>query len=114
MIDKDHSDTKHKTRSGVTRKMAHEDASSRYFEIVIEPQATYHKSVNVLDTCLYVVEGSGTLVIGDDTYPLRPSSFNSSPARFPQVISNTGSEPLRILEIQPSQGGANYFYPVPR
>ena len=99
--------------SGVVRTMAYEDGSSRYFEICIQPGACYHKSVDVLDTCLFILEGTGSMEIGEDSYTLRSSTFNPSPARFPQLIRNTGDIPLKFLEIQPSATVLSN-YPMPR
>ena len=100
--------------SGVARKMAYEDGDSRYFEISIQPGACYHKSIDVLDTCIFVLEGAGCMEIGEDVYTLRCSTFNPSPARFPQIIRNTGDALLRFLEIQPSAGNVLSNYPMPR
>ncbi|MEZ5726723.1 MAG: cupin domain-containing protein [Burkholderiaceae bacterium] len=50
------------------------------------------------DECTYVLSGTGTVEIGDETHQIGPGDFIGYPAGgLPHTMHNTGSEPLRCL-----------------
>lgn len=52
----------------------------------------------------YVLEGAGTLKIGEDVSPVIAGSFAFVPQNTMHQFQNTGTEPFRFICIVPSEG----------
>ncbi len=64
------------------------------------------------DEVIYVLEGEGTLFIGDEEADLRPGSCVHLPARLVHCLANTGETELRLLGVfRPAGSPAEAYYP---
>ena len=64
------------------------------------------------DEVIYVLEGEGTLYIGDEEADLRPGSCVHLPARLVHCLANTGETELRLLGVfRPAGSPAEAYYP---
>jgi mannose-6-phosphate isomerase-like protein (cupin superfamily) len=86
-------------------------ASVTQFVGVIPPgRAPDH--FHTYDEVVYVLEGEGELVIGDETAPLSPGTCVHLPARLVHCLANTGSGELRVLGVfRPAGSPAEAYYP---
>jgi uncharacterized cupin superfamily protein len=62
---------------------------------------------------LYVLEGNGTLHLGDRTYPLTTGSYVNFPAGqgAPHFVSNESKEPLRYIMVGERIHNDKVIYP---
>ena len=64
---------------------------------------------------LYVLEGTGTVHLGSDTYPLVKGSYVNFPAgqELPHYISNESNEPLKYIMVGERLKDDEVVYPDP-
>lgn len=64
------------------------------------------------DEVVYVLDGLGTLHIGDESAPLRPGSCVHLPARLVHSLENTGPGEMQVLGVfRPAGSPAEAYYP---
>jgi quercetin dioxygenase-like cupin family protein len=64
------------------------------------------------DEVIYILEGSGELLIGGETAELRAGSCVHLPARLVHCLANTGDSELRVLGVfRPAGSPAEAYYP---
>jgi mannose-6-phosphate isomerase-like protein (cupin superfamily) len=64
------------------------------------------------DEVIFILEGEGELVIGDDRAPLRPGSCVHLPRTLVHCLANTGDGELRLLGVfRPAGSPAEAYYP---
>jgi quercetin dioxygenase-like cupin family protein len=64
------------------------------------------------DEVIYILEGHGELVIGDETAPLEPGSCVHLPRTLVHCLANTGDGEMRVLGVfRPAGSPAEAYYP---
>jgi quercetin dioxygenase-like cupin family protein len=64
------------------------------------------------DEVIYVLEGHGTLYIGDEQAPLRPGTCVHLPRTLVHCLANDGDSELRLLGVfRPAGSPAEAYYP---
>ena len=64
------------------------------------------------DEVIYILEGHGELVIGDETAPLEPGSCIHLPRTLVHCLANTGETEMRVLGVfRPAGSPAEAYYP---
>ena len=66
-----------------------------YFEI--EPGDHLGTHSDSAEEVLYVIEGTGEAVVGDDRLALEPGTLGVAPERVPHAVYNTGETTLKIV-----------------
>ena len=68
--------------------------------LCFKPGEVLEKHPNPFDVIFYVLEGSGTLEVGDQSFSLGADTLIEIPADDMRGWTNTGSVDLRVLVIQ--------------
>ena len=64
------------------------------------------------DEVIYILDGHGELVIGDETAPLEPGSCVHLPRTLVHCLANTGDGEMRVLGVfRPAGSPAEAYYP---
>jgi quercetin dioxygenase-like cupin family protein len=66
-----------------------------YFEI--EPGEHLARHADSAEEILYVVEGTGEAVVGDERIPLEPGTLGVAAELVPHAVYNTGDATLKII-----------------
>ncbi len=86
----------------VSPKEGWEDHVMRVIELEAEGYSPKHQHdwphIN------YIIEGEGTLLIGDTLHPIQAGSYAYVPANTLHQFSNSGSSPLKFICIVPVRG----------
>ncbi|WP_292368251.1 cupin domain-containing protein [Methanoregula sp. UBA64] len=68
--------------------------------ILLRPAESLKKHITSVDVFFFVLEGSGTVEIGDEQKSVGKDCIVESPARIPHRWINTSSADLRILVVK--------------
>lgn len=68
--------------------------------IQLEPGESLLKHITPVDVAFYVLEGKGTVQIGEEKMEVDKDTLIESPANILHCWYNTGSEQLRILVVK--------------
>ena len=68
--------------------------------LLFQPGEVLFKHANPFDVLFYVLQGSGSLEVGDETFTVGPDTLIEVPAGDQRGWTNTGSEELRVLVIK--------------
>ena len=102
----------------VTIKATGEETNDSFYlgEVVIEPGfpgPPPHRHQRVHDM-FYVLDGTLTMRLGDETLELEPGSFVCVPPGVVHTFSNQSDAPVRILNFNTPAGWENYMRILPR
>ncbi len=99
--------------SSVTIKATGDDTSGSFYlgEAVIQagfpgPPPHVHERLHDM---FYVLEGTLTMMLGDDTREFGPGSFVCVPPGAVHTFSNPGNAPVRFLNFNTPSGWENYM-----
>jgi mannose-6-phosphate isomerase-like protein (cupin superfamily) len=100
-------------RSSVTIKAASDDTNGSFYlgEVVIEPGFAgppLHIHERLHDM-FYVLEGTLTVQLGDETLALGPRSFVCVPPGVPHTFGNRSEDPVRLLNFNTPGGWEHYM-----
>jgi mannose-6-phosphate isomerase-like protein (cupin superfamily) len=82
---------------GVEARKLYDSEHAQVLHLTLKPGEALKRHITPVDVFFYVLEGNGTVEIGDEKNEVGPDTFVDSPARIPHRWSNSGREPLRIL-----------------
>jgi quercetin dioxygenase-like cupin family protein len=101
--------------------------TERQFRIVADPDSGLRSATHFVgyipterapdhfhtyDEVIYVLDGEGVMEAGAFSQPVRAGSCIQLPARTVHCLSNSGSEPMRIVAVfRPAGSPAAAFYP---
>jgi len=68
--------------------------------IKLEPGEALKKHITPVDVTFYVLEGEGTVLIGDETRKVGPDTIVESPKKIVHTWINEGSATFRVLVIK--------------
>jgi mannose-6-phosphate isomerase-like protein (cupin superfamily) len=68
--------------------------------MVLEPGESLKKHITPVDVFFYVLEGTGTIEIGDESKRVGPDNLVVSPARIPHLMSNETGDVFRVLVVK--------------
>lgn len=76
--------------------------------ISLQPGQSLKRHITPVDACFYVLEGRGTVEIGEETRECGPDDLIHSPAHIPHLWRNEGTDTVRVLVIKtPRQSEAS-------
>lgn len=81
-------------------RQMYNDSSAQIMHISLKPGETLKPHKTPVDVVFYILEGSPTIHIGDESIVFGEDSVIESPADIPHYISNEGTTNARILVIK--------------
>ncbi len=85
---------------GVDARVLSDMASAQVSHINLKPGESLKKHITPVDVVFYVLEGRGTVEIGDEQREVGPDTLVESPARIPHRWLNEGESTVRILVVK--------------
>ncbi|MBN2373280.1 cupin domain-containing protein [bacterium] len=68
--------------------------------IMLKPGESMKRHITPVDVFFYVLEGKGTVEIGDEKVEAGQDTLIESPARIPHCLSNEGKGIFRVLVVK--------------
>lgn len=78
-------------------RQLYNDASAQVMHITLKPAETLKPHKTPVDVVFYILEGTPTIHIGDESTVFEKDTLIESPANIVHYISNEGSTVTRIL-----------------
>ena len=88
------------TPHGVDVRKLYDTEHAQLMHITLKPGEKLKKHITPVDVIFYVIEGSGTVEIGDEKKEVFAGNIIDSPAKIPHCWYNEGDKTLRILVIK--------------
>ena len=85
---------------GFTGRVFPSDTGSEVVLLELETGKNLAIHVTKMDVIFFVLSGTGSLQVGDQSIPVSAGSILDSPKGVPHGASNTGNGPLRLLVIK--------------
>ena len=85
---------------GIEAKKIHENDHVQTVHITLKPGEKLTKHSTPVDVFFYVLEGSGTVEIGDETKEVAKDTLIDSPANIPHGWANNTNSILRFLVVK--------------
>ena len=89
-----------KNPNGVEAKKIHETNYVQAAHICLKPGQKLFKHITPVDVFFYVLEGSGTVEIGDEIKEVSKDTLIVSPSNIPHGWSNNSNFDLRFLVVK--------------
>ena len=85
---------------GVDARKLYDTQNAQVIHITLKPGEKLIKHITPVDVIFYVLEGVGTVEIGDEKQKVEPDTLIDSPANIPHCWYNESDEILRFLVIK--------------
>ena len=89
-----------KNPHGIEAKELHNNKHTQVMHIALEPGQKLVKHITPVDVFFYVLEGQGTVEIGDEKKIVGKDTLVDSPKKIPHCWHNTGDTKLQILVVK--------------
>jgi quercetin dioxygenase-like cupin family protein len=84
----------------VSSRMLYDTEHAQAVHIELKPGEALKKHVTPVDVFFYVLEGKGTVEIGDETQEVSRDMLINSPAKIPHRLLNNGDGVFRVLVVK--------------
>jgi mannose-6-phosphate isomerase-like protein (cupin superfamily) len=84
----------------VSSRMLYDTEHAQAVHIELKPGEALKKHVTPVDVFFYVLEGKGTVEIGDETQDVSRDMLIDSPAKIPHRLLNHGDGVFRVLVVK--------------
>lgn len=85
---------------GIDARMLYDSEHAQIVHITLKPGERLKRHITPVDVVFYVLEGKGTVEIGDEREEVEKDTLIESPAKIPHCWYNEGNETLRVLVIK--------------
>jgi len=68
--------------------------------MALQPKQSLKKHITPVDVFFYILEGKGTIEIGDERQEVEKDMLIESPKNSPHMLSNTGEGTFRFLVVK--------------
>jgi len=68
--------------------------------MALQPKQSLKKHITPVDVFFYILEGKGTIEIGDERQEVEKDMLIESPKNSPRMLSNTGEGTFRFLVVK--------------
>lgn len=85
---------------GVDARKLFDGEHSQVICIKLNPGESLIKHTTPVDVFFFVLEGSGTVIIGEEKEVVEKDTFIESPANIPHAWENNGNDLLRFLVVK--------------
>jgi len=89
-----------KNPHNVDSRVVYSTEKAMVVHIMLKPGEALRRHITPVDVAFYVLEGRGTIEIGDEKAEARPDTVVESPARIPHRWINNGPGNLRVLVMK--------------
>lgn len=77
----------------------HSDEQTSAFVVFVKKEVLLHKHADHTEI-VRVLDGKGTMTLGDETYNIKKGDFFIIPKGMPHSVQTTSKKPLKALSIQ--------------
>jgi len=85
---------------GVDARTIYDQPSAQIVHIELKPGEALKRHITPVDVAFYVLEGEGTVEIGEESEMVGEDSIVESPAGIPHLWRNDGDGTFRVLVIK--------------
>lgn len=85
---------------GVSARPLHSTEHVQVSMLTLKPGESLKLHSTPVDVFFYVLEGTGTVVVGDEEEQVGPDALIDSPAKVPHRLINSGQETFRFLVVK--------------
>lgn len=85
---------------GIETIKFHENEHVQAVHITLKPGEKLKKHITPVDVFFYVLEGEGTVEIGDEKHTVTEDTYVDSPAKIPHCWYNESGSILRVLVVK--------------
>jgi quercetin dioxygenase-like cupin family protein len=85
---------------GVSAKPIYDSPNAVAVHITLQPGQSLKKHATPVEVFFYVLEGTGTVEIGEERARITRDTISESPARIPHRLSNDDDQVLRVLVVK--------------
>ncbi len=85
---------------GVDARNISDTKNAQVTHITLKPGESLKRHITPVDVIFYVLEGKGTVEIGEERSEVGPDTLIESPAKIPHRWMNEGADIVRILVIK--------------
>ncbi len=71
-------------------------------EIIMEPGSSLVLHTHTIEEAMFIVEGTATVVLGNETHSLRAPGALLAPAGVNHLLANKSGKPMRFLFFYPA------------
>jgi mannose-6-phosphate isomerase-like protein (cupin superfamily) len=89
-----------KNPHNVDSRVVYSTEKAMVVHILLKPGEALRRHITPVDVAFYVIEGNGTIEIGDERAEAGPDTIVESPARVPHRWINNGPGNLRVLVMK--------------
>ncbi|QTX33262.1 cupin domain-containing protein [Aminithiophilus ramosus] len=95
------------TPHGVSVCKLYDNPDAQVMHITLEAGESLKRHVTPVDVFFYVLQGTGTVEIGDEKRSVGPDRLVESPKDIPHCWRNEGDEPFRVLVVKTPRPAAS-------
>jgi mannose-6-phosphate isomerase-like protein (cupin superfamily) len=85
---------------GVSAKVLHETEHEQTVVVTLQPNEALKLHITPVDAFFFILQGEGSVQIGDEQGRVSAGSMIISPARIPHRLWNDGNETFRFLVVK--------------
>jgi mannose-6-phosphate isomerase-like protein (cupin superfamily) len=85
---------------GFDTRLLYDTEFAQVVHITLAPGESLKRHITPVDAIFYVLEGKGTVEIGDESLEVSPEILIDSPAKLPHRWINNSNTTLRVLVIK--------------
>lgn len=85
---------------GVDVRMLYDQATAQVVHIHLLPGQALKRHITPTDVAFFVLEGSGTVEVGDEKMVVEAGTLVESPSGIVHCWYNTSHDPLRVLVVK--------------
>src|SRR4030067_1732155 len=81
----------------VEAKQIYDTENAQVIHMSLQPGQSLKKHTTPVDVFFYILEGKGTVEIGDEKQPVQKDELVESPKGIPHLLANSGEGAFRFL-----------------
>jgi mannose-6-phosphate isomerase-like protein (cupin superfamily) len=89
-----------KNPHGVDARKLYDKDHGQGVHIELKPGESLRKHITPVDVFFYVLEGTATIEIGEETEDVEKDNLVESPAKIPHRVMNNGESTVRFLVVK--------------
>ena len=90
----------HPNSHDVEAKKLYDTEHAMVVHIALKPGESLKRHITPVDVFFYILQGKGTVEIGDEMQDVAPDTLIESPARVPHCLHNRGNDLFRVLVVK--------------
>ena len=84
----------------VEAKRIYDSENAEVIHMSLQPGQSLKKHTTPVDVFFYILEGKGTVEIGDEKQPVQKDELVESPKGIPHLLQNSGEGLFRFLVVE--------------